>query len=57
MNTFKKDFVVAILFVLALFGFMSGEFLISTALLGVATITTNIKSYRAQDSHRNALWD
>lgn len=57
MNAFKKDIVVGILFVLGLFGFMSGEFLVSTALFGIAAVTTNIKSYRSQDDHSDALCD
>ena len=42
MTEFHKDIIVGVLFVLGLFGFFSGEFLISTGLFGIAAVTSNL---------------
>lgn len=46
MNNFYADIVIAALFVLGLIGFISGEFIISSALFAVATIASNINLNR-----------
>jgi hypothetical protein len=46
MNNLYADVVIAALFVLGLIGFISGEFIISSALFAVATIASNINMNR-----------
>lgn len=58
MNVFKKDIIIGILFVLGLFGFMSGEFIISSALFAIAAISSNITLNRDRvDTAREAVCD
>jgi hypothetical protein len=37
-----KDVVTGLLFTLGIFGFMSGEFILSTLLFGSASLTSNL---------------
>ncbi|WP_162853373.1 hypothetical protein [Candidatus Methylobacter oryzae] len=46
MNNFHKDILTGTLFITGLFGFLSGEFTLSSALFGTAAIASNIKLYR-----------
>ncbi|WP_428356965.1 hypothetical protein [Methyloprofundus sp.] len=42
MNDFYKDALTAIVFFVGLFGFVSGEFIISSALFATAAIASNV---------------
>ena len=48
MNNFYKDILTAIVFMSGLFGFFSGEFIISSALFATATVASNIGAHRQQ---------
>jgi len=41
-NNLYRDIVTGLFFTTGVFGFMSGEFIISTMLFGAATISSNI---------------
>ena len=41
-NNLYRDIATGIFFMIGVFGFMSGEFVISTALFGVASISSNL---------------
>jgi hypothetical protein len=41
-NNLYRDIVTGLFFTTGVFGFMSGEFVISTMLFGAATISSNI---------------
>ncbi|MGZ4999675.1 MAG: hypothetical protein ACXV7F_05205 [Methylomonas sp.] len=41
-NNLYRDIVTGLFFTSGVFGFMSGEFIISTMLFGAATISSNI---------------
>lgn len=42
MNDFKTDIVLGLIFIIGIFGFISGEFIISTVLFASAAIYSNI---------------
>ena len=42
MNDFSKDALTALVFFVGLFGFVSGEFIISSALFATAAIASNV---------------
>jgi len=42
MNDLKKDILVGLLFMVGIFGFMAGEFIISTVVFASAAIFSNI---------------
>ena len=42
MSDFYKDILTGIMFITGLFGFLSGEFIISSALFASATVASNI---------------
>jgi len=46
MTNFKKDILVAITFMTGLFGFISGEFIISSTLFATAAIASNVNANR-----------
>lgn len=49
-NNLYRDIVTGLFFTIGVFGFMSGEFIISTMLFGAATVSSNIDfsgSFRA----------
>ena len=46
MSDFQKDVLTGLMFLTGLFGFMSGEFIISSTLFASAAISTNIKVSR-----------
>ncbi|MCK5353570.1 MAG: hypothetical protein KAJ63_00515 [Methyloprofundus sp.] len=48
MNNFYKDILTAIVFMSGLFGFFSGEFIISSALFATATVASNIGAHHQQ---------
>jgi hypothetical protein len=57
MTDISKDIAIAILVIIALVGFISGEFIISSALFAATTIVSNLKvnRKRARDGHLS--WD
>jgi hypothetical protein len=42
MNDFQKDVLMGLMFITGIFGFISGEFIISTVLFASAAIYSNI---------------
>ena len=46
MSDFYKDILTGIMFITGLFGFLSGEFIISSALFASATVASNININR-----------
>ncbi|MGZ5011786.1 MAG: hypothetical protein ACXV74_12565 [Methylobacter sp.] len=43
MNVFYKDILIGAIFVIGLLGFISGEFIISSALFASAAIASNVR--------------
>ena len=52
MNDFQKDILTGTVFIIGLLGFISGEFIISSALFASAAIASNVNanSKRAKSS-------
>jgi len=46
MNDLYKDILTGLVFIVGLFGFMSGEFIISSTLFATAAIAGNINTSR-----------
>ena len=46
MNDFQKDILTGAVFIVGLLGFISGEFIISSALFGTATLASNVNLNR-----------
>lgn len=44
MSNFYKDILIGAMFVIGLFGFISGEFIVSSALFGFAAIASNVNN-------------
>ena len=42
MNDFYKDILTGLVFIVGLFGFVSGEFIISSTLFAAAAIASNV---------------
>ncbi len=42
MSEFYKDVTVAVIFLSGLFGFVSGEFIISSAFFAIAAVASNV---------------
>ncbi len=42
MNSLSKDITVGIMFIVGLFGFISGSFIISTVVFGMAAVFSNL---------------
>lgn len=42
MNAFYKDLLIGVVFITGLFGFVSGEFIISSALFATAAVASNV---------------
>lgn len=57
MNDFHKDIVIGAVFITGLLGFISGEFIVSSALFAVAAIASNINLHRKRLDTREALCD
>ncbi|MEQ1635513.1 MAG: hypothetical protein ABL903_02405 [Methylococcales bacterium] len=55
MNDFYKDIYIGVLFVLGMFGYMSGDYIISSALFAVAAIASNINFNRKRINARHVL--
>ena len=48
MNDFTKDVLTGLVFVIGLLGYISGEFIISSALFATAAIASNVNVTRKQ---------
>ncbi len=42
MSDLKKDILVSVLFIFGIFGFMAGEFIVSTVIFATAAILSNV---------------
>ncbi|MDQ7089168.1 MAG: hypothetical protein Q9M50_00765 [Methylococcales bacterium] len=42
MSDFNKDIVIGLLFIIGVWSFISGQFIVSTVLFGIAAIYSNI---------------
>jgi len=42
MNELSKDIMVAVIFITGLLGFVSGEFILSSALFAIAAVASNV---------------
>ncbi len=48
MNNYYRDILTAIVFLMGLFGFISGEFIISSTLFATAAIASNVNMNRKE---------
>ena len=53
MNDFYKDILIGVVFVSGLLGFISGEYIISSALFASAAIASNVKANRKRAKDGN----
>ena len=53
MNDFYKDILTGVVFITGLLGFVSGEFIISSALFATAAVASNVNTNRKRrnDGH------
>ncbi len=49
MSYLHKDILIGLLFIVGVFGFMSGEFIASTVVFATATVFSNMDSKRNAD--------
>ncbi|MGZ5029558.1 MAG: hypothetical protein ACXWAT_12185 [Methylobacter sp.] len=57
MSEIYKDILIAVVFVTGLLGFISGEFIISSALFATAAIASNINLNRKRGKAGQLSWD
>jgi CheY-specific phosphatase CheX len=57
MSTVTKDILIAVLFVIGLVGFISGEFIISSTLFAVTAIATYINVNQKKQESDHISWD
>ncbi len=57
MNDFQKDILTGAVFVIGLLGFISGEFIISSALFASAAIASNVNLNRKRGKSDQFSWD
>ena len=57
MSDFYKDLLTRILFIIGLFGFISGEFIISSTLFAAAAIASNVNLNRKRVKSGQFSWD
>lgn len=57
MNELYKDILIAAVFVTGILGFISGEFIISSALFAAAAIASNINLNRKRGKTGQLSWD
>ena len=43
MNSFSKDITVGIMFIVGIFGFISGSFIVSTVVFAMAAVFSNMR--------------
>ena len=54
MSDFYKDVMTGLVFMVALLGFFSGEFIISSTLFAISAIASNVNSTRKQTKNKAA---
>ena len=57
MSGFYKDLLTGILFIIGLFSFISGEFIISSTLFAAAAIASNVNLNRKRVKSGQFSWD
>jgi CheY-specific phosphatase CheX len=57
MNDFYKDILIGIVFVIGLLGFISGEFIISSALFASAAIASNVRTAGKRSKADQLSWN
>ncbi|MGZ4968187.1 MAG: hypothetical protein ACXV8O_02135 [Methylobacter sp.] len=57
MNDFYKDILIGAIFVIGLMGFISGEFIISSALFASAAIASNVRINAKRGKTGQFSWD
>ncbi|HEY8037057.1 MAG TPA: hypothetical protein VIF37_15860 [Methylobacter sp.] len=57
MNDFYKDILIGTVFAIGLLGFISGEFIISSALFASAAIASNVKMNSKRGKAGQFSWD
>ena len=57
MNDISKDIAIAVLVIIGLVGFISGEFIISSTLFAVTTIVSLLKVNRKRVREGQLSWD
>lgn len=57
MNDFYRDLLIGTVFVFGLLGFLSGEFIISSALFASAAIASNVNVNRKKSKAGQFTWD
>ncbi len=57
MNDLYKDLLIGTVFVIGLLGFISGEFIISSALFACAAIASNVNVNRKRSKTGQFSWD
>ncbi|MDI1232587.1 MAG: hypothetical protein PSV18_14060 [Methylobacter sp.] len=57
MNDLHKDILTGTVFVIGLVGFISGEFIISSALFALAAIASNVNLNRKRGKTGQFSWD
>lgn len=57
MNDFYKDILIGTIFVIGLLGFISGEFIISSALFATAAIASNVRLNSKRLKAGQLSWD
>ena len=56
MSNLTKDILIAALFLVGITGFISGEFIISSAIFAVAAIASNIKTNNSDKKVDHLTW-
>ncbi len=54
MSDFYKDVMTGLVFIVALLGFVSGEFIVSSTLFAIAAIISNVNATRKQEKNKAA---
>ncbi|MGZ4981357.1 MAG: hypothetical protein ACXWAB_07910 [Methylobacter sp.] len=57
MSDFYKDILIGMVFITGLLGFISGEFIISSALFATAAIASNVNLNRKRGRAGQFSWD
>ncbi len=57
MNELYRDILIGAVFVIGLLGFISGEFIISSALFATAAIASNVNLNRKRGKAGQLSWD
>ena len=57
MKDIYKDALTALIFFIGLFGFVSGEFIISSTLFATAAIASNVNVSRKRSKSGQSAWE